>query len=334
MLSPFFLIKFYAMIPMQQYIIHYLFLLLTTYLTLLVPFNSDCQVITLPNRKTITFPNFNQGLIRGGRSKAAYIEHLGNKNRDNLQAKQKQRQCELLRNIYNDVISAIKANASSKDPKTLHIPRIVHQIWLGSPVPNQYKEWMETWMNWKGWEYKLWTDKEVKQLRLFNQEIYDKVTNYGQKADILRMELLYLIGGLYIDTDFECLNPDFFELLHNNVDFYAGVEPLEHACLRINNAIIGCSPGHPLMEKMIQGLPEHFEATKKKWALVSTGPVFMTKVVYAYLEQNHPEINVFLPCSLVYPFNSSEVDRSFSPESLIPMKESVAVHYWSKSWVK
>lgn len=298
--------------------------------SVLAPLSSlYCQI---SDRQTILFPNFNQGLLRGGKSKAAYLRHLGNQLKNNPQTKQRHHQLELLRKSYNQSVALIQAN--TEEPKILHIPRIVHQIWLGSPVPKKYQEWMKTWMDWQGWEYILWTDKEVQQLALVNQKIYDKVTNYGQKADILRMELLYMMGGIYIDTDFECLNADFFELLHNNVDFYAGIEPLEHSCLRINNAIIGCSPGHPLMEKMIRELPAHFEATKKKWALVSTGPVFMTKVIYAYLEQEHSEINMFLPCSLVYPFTSAEVDRSFSPDALVPMKETVAIHYWSKSWVK
>lgn len=293
-----------------------------------------CQVITLPNHQAILFPNFNQGLMRGGKSKATYVRNLGNQTKNSSQADHKRHQLELLRQSYYQSISSIKANAALEGPETLHIPRIVHQIWLGSPVPKKYQDWMTTWMNWQGWEYKLWTDKEVKELKLVNQEIYDKVTNYGQKSDILRMELLYMMGGIYVDTDFECRNADFFEVLHNNVDFYAGIEPLEHSFLRINNAIIGCAPGHPLMEKMIRELPAHFEATKKRWALISTGPVFMTKVIYDYLEQEHSEVNMLLPCSLVYPFSSSEVDHSHSAEALIPMKETVAIHYWSKSWVK
>lgn len=273
--------------------------------------------------------------MRGGKSKTTYVRNLGNKTRKTPQTEAKHHQLELLRRSYNQSIAAIKANAAHGDSTQLHIPRIIHQIWLGSPVPKKYEEWMKTWMNWHGWEYKLWTDKEVKQLALVNQDIFDTVTNYGQKSDILRMELLYLMGGIYVDTDFECVKSDFFEVLHTNVDFYVGVEPLEHSFLRINNAIIGCAPGHPLMAKMLSELPAHFEETKKRWALISTGPVFMTKVIYAYLEQDHPgEVNMLLPCSLVYPFTSSEVDRSRSPDALIPMKETVAIHYWSKSWLK
>lgn len=292
------------------------------------------QEIIVNKHQSILLPGFNQGLLRGGKSKQTYASHFRNQTKNEVVLKQKSHQLELLRRSYKQSIEAIKASAASPSSKTLHIPRIVHQIWLGSPVPKKYQEWMSTWMNLQGWEYKLWTDKEVKQLKLVNQNIYDSVTNYGQKSDILRMELLYLMGGVYVDTDFECLKPNFFEVLHNSVDFYAGIEPLEHAFLRINNAIIGASAGHPLIEKMILDLPKHFEANKTKWALISTGPVFMTKVIYDYLEQDHSEVNMLLPCSLVYPFSSRDVDRSPSPDSLVPMKETAAIHYWSKSWVK
>lgn len=282
--------------------------------------------------QTFEFPNFDQSLIRGGRSLKTYTRCFGFKPQVS-QADKLMRRLNLLRSTYNKAVSVIKENALKATDQP-HIPRIIHQIWLGSQVPHKYADWMKSWMNWHGWEYKLWTDEEVKKIKLVNQDIYDQVSNYGQKSDILRCELLYMMGGIYVDTDFACLKPDFFEVLHNHVDFYIGIEPLEHTALRINNAIIGSAPGHPLMAKMILDLPQHFEENKTKWALISTGPVFMTKVIYSYLEQEHPnELNMFLPCSLVYPFTSSEVDRAVSQAQLVPMPESVAVHYWTKSWV-
>lgn len=308
-------------------------------LHLAVPFSAVCssnETIEKAAKKrevSFQFPNFDQSMMRGGKSKITYQRHFGSKlkgpNAEKLKSRLNQ-----LRSLYNSAVSVIKAGAADGANQT-HIPRIVHQIWLGSQVPYKYADWMKTWTNWLGWEYKLWTDEEVKKLNLVNQAIYDTVTNYGQKSDILRMELLYMMGGVYVDTDFECLNPQFFEMLHQHVDFYVGIEPMEHAVLRINNAILASAPGHPLMAKMILDLPQHFEANKKKWALISTGPVFMTKVIYNYLEEDHPnELNMFLPCSLVYPFTSSEVDRAGLKSSLNPMPETVAVHYWSKSWVK
>lgn len=298
--------------------------------------SSFADQITLPITnisKPVIFPDFDQGLMRGGKSKKIYHNRLDPKANKPKSPLNKERLL-MLRSNYNRIVSIIQQNMNNNESEAAHIPRIIHQIWLGSSVPAKYQQWMNSWMNWSGWEYKLWTDEEVKHLQLFNQHIYDEVKNYGAKSDILRIEVLYMMGGIYVDTDFECLNPEFFEVLHRNIDFYIGIEPLEHCILRINNAIIGSAPGHPLLQKMISELPEHFATHKKKWPLISTGPVFISQIIFDYMKQDHDELNLFLPCSLVYPFNSPEVDRSSSADNLKPMKETAAVHYWSKSWFK
>ena len=45
-----------------------------------------------------------------------------------------------------------------------------------------------------------------------NRSIYESTDNIGFKSDIARYEILYKYGGIYIDTDFECLKkiPDKF----------------------------------------------------------------------------------------------------------------------------
>lgn len=58
----------------------------------------------------------------------------------------------------------------------------------------------------------LWTDEHVARLPLFNRAEYDKATNYGAKSDILRYELLYVYGGVYVDCDMQCIGS--FERLH------------------------------------------------------------------------------------------------------------------------
>ena len=58
----------------------------------------------------------------------------------------------------------------------------------------------------------LWTDEHVGRLRLFNQAAYDEATNYGTKSDVLRYELLYVYGGVYVDCDMQCIGS--FERLH------------------------------------------------------------------------------------------------------------------------
>ena len=51
----------------------------------------------------------------------------------------------------------------------------------------------------------LWTDEQVAGLTLFNQAAFDAAPNFGEKSDILRYELLYAFGGVYVDVDLQCV---------------------------------------------------------------------------------------------------------------------------------
>jgi hypothetical protein len=86
--------------------------------------------------------------------------------------------------------------------------KIIHQIWLGTkPLPPAYAEYAKTWQqHFPGWTYKLWRDADVEALAPFVspyvvQQIFAPVV----RADLLRIELLRLYGGMYADLDYECL---------------------------------------------------------------------------------------------------------------------------------
>ena len=67
--------------------------------------------------------------------------------------------------------------------------------------PEKHKAFRETWMqNHPGWEFRLWTDADIEAFGLTNKRLYDETPNYGAKSDIARYEILYRIGGLYVDT--------------------------------------------------------------------------------------------------------------------------------------
>jgi len=70
------------------------------------------------------------------------------------------------------------------------IPKIIHQIWLGSPLPEKYKQLQKSWLKYHpDWHYYLWTEKEIAAFGLTNQALYDATSNYGEKSDIARYEI-------------------------------------------------------------------------------------------------------------------------------------------------
>ena len=72
---------------------------------------------------------------------------------------------------------------------------------------------------------------------LENQALFDRATSYARKADIARYEVIRRFGGVYLDTDMECLRP-IDELITEDVSFFAGRE----ASGFINISIFGASP--------------------------------------------------------------------------------------------
>lgn len=219
------------------------------------------------------------------------------------------------------------------------IPPIVHQIWLGSEVPEKYHEWMKSWANLQGWEYKLWTDQDVKKMTLYNQEVYEKSTNYGEKSDILRLEILKNYGGLYVDVDFECIKPEIMNDLHKAFDFYICFEPMEHDFIKkfnifkVCNAIIASTPNHPLIEDLITNLKANYLAYRPICgAIHTTGPSYLSRIICEYeLSEIDHHRNMYLPSTFFYPYTEAEF-KSIPSAFTDFYPETAGVHYWSGSW--
>lgn len=211
--------------------------------------------------------------------------------------------------------------------KRVTIPRIIHQIWLGSSVPEVYKQYMQSWIDHHPeWEYKLWTDENVHEITLYNQDFFDATANYGAKSDILRWEILYQFGGLYVDMDYECLAS--FEPFHHRYDFYTGIQPLDTFMIQLGAALVGSRPGHPILKHCIETIKDdwHLKGAPKK-----TGPIHFTKSFYLFAGKDG-SIDIALPAFYVYPLGSQEAVQEASMQKWIK-QGSFAVHWWSKSWM-
>ena len=113
------------------------------------------------------------------------------------------------------------------------IPKIIHQTWKTEELPPImkyiYAENVKLLKS-KGYEFKLWSDKEITDL--INSyypdffEIYSFARTGVQRGDISRIIILYHYGGIYIDLDVLVMR-DFAELLDMSKDtFYISYEPL------------------------------------------------------------------------------------------------------------
>lgn len=150
------------------------------------------------------------------------------------------------------------------------IPKTIHQIWLGDNKPT---EWLDTFNIYP--DYTLWTEKNIPTL--YNQDLFDEQDRGCAKADILRYELLYRYGGVYFDADMVCLKkiPDSFL----KDDFFTAYESEEYAPGLVNNAVIGCTPRHPIIKKLVEGLRTR-DTKLPTWKRF--GPGYLTEVLNEY----------------------------------------------------
>jgi mannosyltransferase OCH1-like enzyme len=186
------------------------------------------------------------------------------------------------------------------------IPRVIHQIWLGErPLPKEYAEYQRTWTKHNpGWDLKTWTEADLPG-DLRRPEARERLRAPAERADILRLELLWREGGVYVDTDFECLKP-IGPLLEGH-DFVIGLAKPG----RVNNAFIAATAGHPVLERALAELkPREFHGYSKDAA----GPTFLDRLLEG------AEGVTLLEPELLYPRTPAAQEQAY------------AVHHEARSW--
>jgi inositol phosphorylceramide mannosyltransferase catalytic subunit len=213
------------------------------------------------------------------------------------------------------------------------IPKVLHRIWVGGPMPAELVMYGATWQrHHPDWTHLLWTDQPqgkehgVTQLglpHLFNEELYREAERYapgfvGQfRADILRYELMYQQGGVYVDADFEC-RKSISDLVHSDAAFAAW----ETDGVWINNAILGSVAGHDFFGALIEGLQANVTLHHGRRPNSMTGPQYFTSV-YRSRSRLGLEVPTIYSSRLFYPYLWSELRRQHEK-----FPKAYAVHHW------
>ena len=227
---------------------------------------------------------------------------------------------------FNKYIEKLKISNNSK---TL-IPKKIHQIWLGDKIiPKKCKKWMLSWQEFNPqWEYKLWDEQNIKELDVKDMNIYSKKFNPGYRSDILRYIILKNFGGIYVDTDFECLKP-----LPSNIlryKFIAGIMFGNNPC--IGNSILISVPNFLLMDNILNDIKLKDYKNDISHIINHSGPNTVTREYFKLNKDNQNEC-LILPSNYFYPYPNfmlnKQIDRYREIED-----DSIGIHHWQMTWMK
>mmetsp|Transcript_8217 Transcript_8217/g.14059 ORF Transcript_8217/g.14059 Transcript_8217/m.14059 type:complete len:755 (+) Transcript_8217:168-2432(+) len=203
------------------------------------------------------------------------------------------------------------------------IPKVIHQIWIGPKEPPCV--WLDSWRggylkDYPEWGYQLWTDEEVAGMKMLNRNFYDQEKMYQCKADLLRLEILYEHGGVYIDADMVSLKKNLAPIIESGKDtgFIIAYEPdtKDKPYSVIGNSLIACTPRHPIIKMLMLYIRSVYPHKRPyhgvEWV---TGPLAYTKcIAHTNMPMTVPPVHYFYP-KFHYVPNPSAINLSSFPNS-------------------
>lgn len=198
------------------------------------------------------------------------------------------------------------------------IPKIFHRVWLGGkPMPFHFARWGESWMKkHPSWTMKLWTEAEVKYFT--NVDLLPKCSSLAMRSDIIRYAVLYKHGGVYLDTDMECVKN--IDMLAEGIDFFACWQRPQI----LSNAIFGTAAKSKIMQSLVWCSRSEFKP--EPWNAM--GPEFFTKKVVGQPGVRIYDRKVFIP------YTRDEY-KAFPKKPMAitnPPPESYAINHRASIW--
>ncbi len=198
--------------------------------------------------------------------------------------------------------------------RRVRIPRTIHRVWIGEEVmPAEHERFGETFtQHHPDWEIRLWTSEDLPTLDITVAD-RQRSRTHSELSNLMRYEVLHRFGGVYVDTDFECLRP--LTPLLRGIDAFAALELPG----RTATGILGSVPGHPVFARAAR--QARLTLGEGAHSADANGPYFFSLI----LEQ---ESNVAIfGARLFYPYLWDELERRHET-----FPDAYAVHHWAMSW--
>jgi hypothetical protein len=206
------------------------------------------------------------------------------------------------------------------------IPKLIHHVWPGQDsFRTEFHSFRSSFMHHHpDWSFYFWRT----ELRGASEEVQtflnDPRYTVVVKSDVARFELLRIHGGIYVDTDVECLRP--FDIFLSN-GFFCGRESDDVLC----PSVVGTVPAHPLSELLVRTALARIQEIGPDRANAApnevSGPVLLTQ-----LARGRDDVRVY-DSGVFYPVGWWETSRLGDPS-----RGAYARHWWNgttpNGWTK
>ncbi|MEW7976985.1 MAG: glycosyltransferase [Candidatus Sedimenticola endophacoides] len=231
--------------------------------------------------------------------------------------------------IWNKVAKRYQEHLDSKCD-TVKIPKVIHQIWLGSRFPRKYKSWSESIRRQNpDCEYILWDEKRIDEINLLNRTAFDKSPSLAVKSDIARIEILHQYGGMYFDTDFELFTkiPD----LYLSTDFVVGLVFSARSNPVFGSSFLFSVRDSMITKNLIESIREPLLTSEPETVMNYIGPYKITDILLNAIQHGYSDYLV-LPSNILYPW-PSYMRNDFNRRYKYLTEQSIGIHHWEISWV-
>jgi hypothetical protein len=230
--------------------------------------------------------------------------------------------------------------------------KVLHFIWLqGAEALKTDKPhlwgWVQSWVkHFPQWAVKVWSARDLETfLAAHDPEAakqYARMTTMAAKSDLGRYALMHYVGGMYVDTDMECLGnfagilaPGKLSLIFDSGNVFP---PFDKLVGHTNNCwMYAASPGLPATRALLDHVLTLLRGTSDEdmargssvTVTYTTGPGVLWDAM-----KDRSDIN-WIPYSLVDPINARNSNFAYlAPEELARrLPDARAVHRPQYSWL-
>lgn len=204
------------------------------------------------------------------------------------------------------------------------IPKIIHYCWFGrGEMPKLMKKCLKSWKKYcSDWQIVRWDEDSFDvNSTLWTRQAYE-ARKFAFVSDFVRLKALYEMGGVYLDTDVELVQPLEKFLEH---EAFSGFESEN----MVQTGVIGAQKGHPVIRAWL-------DYYQDKAYIVDGKPIMVPNVshITEHLRANGLEMNdklQFINGMAVYP------QTWFCPLSAVSIERRITenthvLHYFTSTW--